>query len=167
MPKNTDARKIFAAGGWVPPNSDLLVGDLQQCMQDSSITSARIKELITLLSAEVCAGFGIHSAHLEEVLSIWPILSSIHSILATATNLAANKQKEAAIKRQHWARHEVVAAIRALHKAGEQPSNASIAAFLLNEPDRSAFKVKEKVRSLRKMLGDEFYRIESFNESET
>jgi hypothetical protein len=167
LPGDVDARKIFAAGGWLPPSSEEVAGCLLFGMQDRAITPSRLHEEINAVRKKTIEGFGIRSQQLDVTLPIWQILSPIHNVLAAASELLAAKRSEAAAARLQRAQVEVMAAVIALREAGEEPTNASVAGFLLGEPNHSAYHVKEKVRSLKKMLGDEFFRVENFEEGKS
>ncbi len=160
LPNDSDARKIFAAGGWQPPSPEEIAGCLLSSMQDEAITLSRLHEEINVVRTKTIDGFGIYHQQLEATLATWPILAPIHNVLAAAAELLTAKKIEAATARLQRTQVEVRGAVIALREAGGEPTNAAIAAFLLTEPNQSAHHVKEKMRSLKKILGDVFFVVE-------
>lgn len=158
LPRDSDARKIFAAGGWLPPSPEEIAERLLSCMQDEAITSSRLNEEIEAARARTIEGFGMLSKQFDET-QLWPILFPILNALKASSELLAAKRSEAAAVRLKQAQVDVVGAVVALRVAGEEPTNAAVAAFLLSEPNLSAHRVKEKVRKLKKILGDDFFKV--------
>jgi hypothetical protein len=155
LPVGIDARQIFSAGGWSPPNVNELTAGLVSLTQNGETTSSELSNLIASTEKALLDGFGIYRGGLIETLDSWPILAPIHAALDAATLALRILRDKSKMERYRQAVAEVNVAIAALQAVGSDITLNAIAAVLVNETDPAAHVVKDKVRKLKRTLGND------------
>lgn len=157
LPKGTDAREVFTAGGWMPPSIDHLANQVN--LVDSMET-----EYWALID-ECCNGFGMPLVRHDEqrffsVLGSWPMLEPLHTAF-----LALRERKDhmvadgrAASAQTRKARlEEVLAEMRSANLVISSLTAASRMLGIELPADATIpHKVKEAARKLKKEFGGYF-----------
>jgi len=159
LPEGCDAHKIFTDGGWIPPSLDDLSVRLVSLMQMSNVTFSQLTEQISTTKNAICDGYGIHQFEFSETVDSWTILEPIHSVLNIAEAQLKLLRVQSKENRYQQTLAMVNGAIAALQVDGKEITMSSIAALLVNEANEEASIVKEKIRGLKRSLGDDFQKI--------
>lgn len=156
LPKGVNARTIFEQGGWNPPSVEKLLEKLESAFRDKAESTAHAREILSQVSAEICAGFGIQTSNFEATLASWPMLEPLQRDIENLSVKIEVIQAENMHKRIQIANAEVSQAISILKARGDEVTQISIANFMLQGTAAGAHAIKEKARKLRKLLGENF-----------
>ncbi|MBC7489602.1 MAG: hypothetical protein H7240_06090 [Glaciimonas sp.] len=159
LPEGCDAREIFINGGWTPPCLNELTSSMLSLMQMSNLTFSQLAEQITCTKKEICDGYGISQSLFGETLDSWPMLEAIQSALNVADTKLKLLRDQSKADRYQQTLEAVRLSIATLQANGKEITPSAIAVFLLNEPNETAHVVKEKIRGLKRILGNDYHQM--------
>lgn len=150
-----DARKIFSDGGLKPAKTPEQIADhLLVSVRQDNATTATLNEALGNAQEVTEVEYGVRPQEFAETIAAWPFFEPLNEAVTAAKELLKVKQADisAAVSA------EVLKAIDALNEKNVEVTNLTIASYLTNEPVE-AYKCKEKVRKLKKLLGEEFCKL--------
>ena len=128
-------------------------------MEMSNVTFSQLSEQISTTKNAICDGYGIRQLHFIETVDSWPMFEPILSALKVAETQLEALRVQSKENRYQQTLVMVNEAIAALQIHGKEITCSSIAALLVNEANEEASIVKEKIRGLKRILGDDFKQI--------
>lgn len=164
LPQGSDARDVFARGGWHPPDIKGIVKKMEFLIAGGTQTPSELSSGMDAVRAEVCLGFGIAPLELKAVLQSWTQLSCLECALSQAEQQLAQMRANAKAVRLAKTVFEVKSVIQELEALGQDLTQLSISTRLV-PAGSSPHQIKEKARNIKKALegetldlGDEWIR---------
>jgi hypothetical protein len=163
LPDGTDARAVFAAGGWTPPSIDEMVSSVNRA---ASLGIEGIDSEFRSLMLRCSDGFGMNlgrgsnTEYFLNVLASWPMLAPLHvaflALLETRSRLLAERRAASSGPR----RQRLEEVLTLMTAANEEITSITVASKMLGIPLSSEAvmprRIKEKAKKLRKEFGDYF-----------